>query len=133
MRRAPTSRETPAMALPRLKGAFALAFLFAGEDDLLIGARRGSPLAVGYGDGEIYLGSDAIALAHARYGYCPMRLQGSGGRGTEANGADRTVDAATDRRTLAPRWGHSPSHRSHQDDFIRAVVRRGGGTGGQAA
>jgi glutamine---fructose-6-phosphate transaminase (isomerizing) len=50
-------------ALPRLKGAFALAFLFAGEDDLLIGARRGSPLAVGYGNGEIYLGSDAIALA----------------------------------------------------------------------
>jgi glucosamine--fructose-6-phosphate aminotransferase (isomerizing) len=50
-------------ALPRLKGAFALAFLFEGEDNLLIGARRGSPLAVGYGDGEMYLGSDAIALA----------------------------------------------------------------------
>jgi glutamine---fructose-6-phosphate transaminase (isomerizing) len=52
-----------AAALPRLRGAFALAFLFAGEDDLLVGARRGSPLAVGYGDGEMYLGSDAIALA----------------------------------------------------------------------
>jgi glucosamine--fructose-6-phosphate aminotransferase (isomerizing) len=52
-----------AAALPRLRGAFALAFLFAGEDDLVIGARRGSPLAVGYGDGEMYLGSDAIALA----------------------------------------------------------------------
>ena len=52
-----------ATALPRLKGAFALAFLFAGEDDLLIGARRGSPLAVGHGDGTMYLGSDAIALA----------------------------------------------------------------------
>ena len=50
-------------ALPRLRGAFALAFLFAGEDDLLIGARKGSPLAIGYGDGEMYLGSDAIALA----------------------------------------------------------------------
>src|SRR6266849_1659090 len=50
-------------ALPRLRGAFALAFLFAGEDDLVIGARRGSPLAIGYGDGEMYLGSDAIALA----------------------------------------------------------------------
>jgi glucosamine--fructose-6-phosphate aminotransferase (isomerizing) len=49
--------------LPRLRGAFALAFLFKGEDDLLIGARKGSPLAVGYGDGEMYLGSDAIALA----------------------------------------------------------------------
>jgi glutamine---fructose-6-phosphate transaminase (isomerizing) len=52
-----------AMALPRLKGAFALAFLFSGEEDLLIGARKGSPLAIGYGDGEMYLGSDAIALA----------------------------------------------------------------------
>ncbi len=49
-------------ALPRLRGAFALAFIFAGEDDLMIGARKGSPLALGYGDGEMYLGSDAIAL-----------------------------------------------------------------------
>ncbi len=50
-------------ALPRLRGAFALAFLFAGEDDLLIGARQGSPLAIGYGDSAMYVGSDAIALA----------------------------------------------------------------------
>lgn len=50
-------------ALPRLKGAFALAFVFKDHDDLMIGARKGSPLAVGYGDGEMYLGSDAIALA----------------------------------------------------------------------
>ncbi|HEX3936932.1 MAG TPA: glutamine--fructose-6-phosphate transaminase (isomerizing) [Xanthobacteraceae bacterium] len=50
-------------ALPKLRGAFALAFLFAGEDDLLIGARQGSPLAIGFGDGAMYLGSDAIALA----------------------------------------------------------------------
>jgi glutamine---fructose-6-phosphate transaminase (isomerizing) len=49
--------------LARLQGAFALAFVFAGEEDLLIGARRGSPLAVGHGTGEMYLGSDAIALA----------------------------------------------------------------------
>jgi len=49
--------------LPRLRGAFALAFLFAGEDNLLIGARKGSPLAVGFGDGAMYVGSDAIALA----------------------------------------------------------------------
>jgi glucosamine--fructose-6-phosphate aminotransferase (isomerizing) len=55
--------EAVAAALPRLRGAFALAFLFEGEDDLLIAARKGSPLAVGYGDGEMYLGSDAIALA----------------------------------------------------------------------
>lgn len=52
-----------AASLPRLRGAFALAFLFQGEEDLLIGARKGSPLAVGVGDGEMYLGSDALALA----------------------------------------------------------------------
>ena len=50
-------------ALGRLEGAFALAILFSGEDDLMIGARRGSPLAVGHGDGEVFFGSDAIALA----------------------------------------------------------------------
>jgi glucosamine--fructose-6-phosphate aminotransferase (isomerizing) len=50
-------------ALPRLEGAFALAFLFEGHDNLIVGARKGSPLAVGYGRGEMYLGSDAIALA----------------------------------------------------------------------
>jgi glucosamine--fructose-6-phosphate aminotransferase (isomerizing) len=55
--------DAVAATLPRLRGAFALAFLFAGEDDLLIGARKGSPLAVGYGQDEMYLGSDAIALA----------------------------------------------------------------------
>ncbi len=55
--------EAVAAALPQLRGAFALAFLFEGENDLLIGARKGSPLAVGYGTGEMYLGSDAIALA----------------------------------------------------------------------
>jgi glucosamine--fructose-6-phosphate aminotransferase (isomerizing) len=55
--------EAVGLSLPRLRGAFALAFLFEGQDDLLIGARKGSPLAVGVGDGEMYLGSDALALA----------------------------------------------------------------------
>jgi len=50
-------------ALDRMRGAFAFAIVFSGEDDLLIGARRGSPLAIGRGDGEMYLGSDAYALA----------------------------------------------------------------------
>ncbi|MGN7161647.1 glutamine--fructose-6-phosphate transaminase (isomerizing) [Sphingomonas sp. SAFR-052] len=49
--------------LPRLHGAFALAILFRQHPDLLIGARLGSPLVVGYGEGEVYLGSDALALA----------------------------------------------------------------------
>jgi glucosamine--fructose-6-phosphate aminotransferase (isomerizing) len=49
--------------LARLEGAFALCFLFEGEDDLMIAARKGSPLAIGHGEGEMYVGSDAIALA----------------------------------------------------------------------
>jgi glutamine---fructose-6-phosphate transaminase (isomerizing) len=49
--------------LPRLRGAFALAIAFKGREDMLIGARLGSPLVVGYGEGETYLGSDALALA----------------------------------------------------------------------
>jgi glucosamine--fructose-6-phosphate aminotransferase (isomerizing) len=55
--------QAVAAALPRMRGAYALAYLFDGEDNLLIGARQGAPLAVGYGDGEMYLGSDALALA----------------------------------------------------------------------
>jgi glucosamine--fructose-6-phosphate aminotransferase (isomerizing) len=54
--------ESVKAALAQLRGAFALGFIFAGEDDLMIGARNGPPLAIGYGDGEMYLGSDAIAL-----------------------------------------------------------------------
>ena len=56
-------REAVGNVLPRLHGAFAFAILFKSENDLLIGARKGSPLAVGHGNGEMYLGSDAIALA----------------------------------------------------------------------
>ena len=63
MRQGSKPREAVAAALARLKGAFALVFLFEGELDLLIGARRGSPLAVGWGDDGVYLGSDALALA----------------------------------------------------------------------
>jgi len=63
MKRGASPIEAVKAALPRLRGAFALAFLFAGEDNLLIGARRGSPLAIGFGEGAMYIGSDAIALA----------------------------------------------------------------------
>ncbi|TXH35457.1 MAG: glutamine--fructose-6-phosphate transaminase (isomerizing) [Rhodospirillaceae bacterium] len=58
-----TPEEAVSMAMTRLQGAFSLAILFAGRSDLMIGARRGSPLAIGYGNGEMYLGSDAMALA----------------------------------------------------------------------
>jgi glucosamine--fructose-6-phosphate aminotransferase (isomerizing) len=56
-------KQAVAETLPRLQGAFALAIVFAGEHDLMVGARRGSPLAIGYGDGEMFIGSDALALA----------------------------------------------------------------------
>jgi glutamine---fructose-6-phosphate transaminase (isomerizing) len=58
-----SAEQAIAAALPRLHGAFALGFVFKGEENLLIGARRGAPLAVGHGEGEMYLGSDALALA----------------------------------------------------------------------
>lgn len=56
-------RDAAEQTIARLDGAYALAFLFDGEEDLIIAARKGSPLAVGHGEGEMYLGSDAIALA----------------------------------------------------------------------
>ncbi|MBB5985056.1 glutamine--fructose-6-phosphate transaminase (isomerizing) [Sphingobium lignivorans] len=56
-------QEAVKRVLPRLRGAFALAILFRAHPELLIGARLGSPLVVGHGDGETYLGSDALALA----------------------------------------------------------------------
>ena len=56
-------RDAVEQTIARLEGAFALCFLFDGQDDLLIAARKGSPLAIGHGDGEVFVGSDAIALA----------------------------------------------------------------------
>ncbi len=56
-------QEAMAAAIDQLEGAFAIAAVFEGEDDLMIGARRGSPLIVGLGEGEAFLGSDPIALA----------------------------------------------------------------------
>ncbi len=56
-------RDAAQQTIARLEGAYALCFLFDGEDDLLIAARKGSPLAIGHGEGENFVGSDAIALA----------------------------------------------------------------------
>ena len=61
--RGASPEDAVAAVLPRLHGAFAIAFMFRDQPDLVIGARRGAPLTVGYGDGENYLGSDALALA----------------------------------------------------------------------
>jgi glucosamine--fructose-6-phosphate aminotransferase (isomerizing) len=63
MDRGATPVQAARATLKRLHGAFALCFLFDGEEDLMIAARQGSPLAIGWGDGEMFVGSDAIALA----------------------------------------------------------------------
>ena len=63
MEQGQSPREAVQNTLSRLDGAFALCFLFDGFDDLLIAARKGSPLAIGHGDDEMFVGSDAIALA----------------------------------------------------------------------
>jgi glucosamine--fructose-6-phosphate aminotransferase (isomerizing) len=58
-----TPQEAAAATFPRLHGAYALAVIFAGHPELMIGARHGAPLAIGFGDGEMFIGSDALALA----------------------------------------------------------------------
>ena len=63
MDRGATAREAAVQTLARLEGAFALLWVFEGEDNLMIAARKGSPLAIGHGTGEMFVGSDAIALA----------------------------------------------------------------------
>ncbi|TNJ42701.1 glutamine--fructose-6-phosphate transaminase (isomerizing) [Phaeobacter sp. B1627] len=63
MRDGTSAAEAARKTVAQLDGAFALAFLFDGEEDLIVAARKGSPLAIGHGDGEMFVGSDAIALA----------------------------------------------------------------------
>lgn len=63
VKRGKPPREAVRNVLARLQGAFALAILFKGENDLMIAARNGPPLAIGHGDGEMFVGSDAIALS----------------------------------------------------------------------
>jgi glucosamine--fructose-6-phosphate aminotransferase (isomerizing) len=86
--------EAAGAALARLEGAFALAIIFAGRHDLMVGARKGSPLAVGYGDGEMYLGSDALALAPLTNRICYLEegdwvlLNGAGMKVRDAAGRE---------------------------------------------
>ena len=100
--------------LDRLDGAFALAFLFDGEDDLIVAARKGSPLAIGYGDGEMFVGSDAIALgpmtdkiAYLEEGDRAVVTR-EGAEIRDANGAlaNREVRAIRQDRTRVDKAGH---------------------------
>jgi glucosamine--fructose-6-phosphate aminotransferase (isomerizing) len=88
-----TPPQAVAAALERLEGAFALAILFAGHHELMIGARRGSPLAIGYGDGEMYIGSDALALAPLTQRICYL----DEGDWAEITAAGATVHDASGR------------------------------------
>ena len=80
-------KEAVAATLGKLEGAFALVLIFSGHHDLMIGARRGSPLAVGYGDGEMYFGSDALALAPLSQRICYLEE----GDWAVVNGADAEI------------------------------------------
>ena len=96
----------PAVAkvLPKLRGAFALVFLFGNEPSLLIGARSGSPLAVGYGDGEMYLASDATALTPLTPGAHVVHTRPSS-RLKDSN--SRLNPSQTNLRELQPKKGNS--------------------------
>jgi glucosamine--fructose-6-phosphate aminotransferase (isomerizing) len=87
--------EAVRAALSELRGAFALGFIFAGDDDLMIGARNGPPLAIGHGDGEMYLGSDAIALGP--FTDTISYLEGRRLGGADAQGRDHLRQEQRDR------------------------------------
>jgi len=98
--------EAVGAALRRLEGAFALAMVFAGHHDLMIGARRGSPLALGYGDGgALYLGSDALALAPLTDRICYLEegdwVVIEGGRAAIFDAEDRPVERPVVRTALS--------------------------------
>ncbi len=93
-----TPQQAVATTLHRLEGAFALALIFAGRHDLMIGARRGSPLAVGFGEGEMYLGSDALALAPLTQRICYLEE----GDWAELSAAGAVIRDADDRVVERP-------------------------------
>jgi glucosamine--fructose-6-phosphate aminotransferase (isomerizing) len=100
-------------SLGHLQGAFALAIIFAGRHDLMIGARRGSPLAIGVGDGEMFLGSDAIALAHLTNKV--MYLEDGDWAVLNRNGAEVFTEA-----------GEAVSRPIKECEFTSAQVGKGG-------
>ncbi|MAI11290.1 MAG: glutamine--fructose-6-phosphate transaminase (isomerizing) [Rhodospirillaceae bacterium TMED167] len=101
--------------LSRLDGAFALGIIFAGEQDLMIAARRGSPLAIGYGDGEMFIGSDAMALAPLTQQITYLEegdwaiLTGSGAtvRDADGNAVARPIQETSLSGALTGKGGHS--------------------------
>jgi glutamine---fructose-6-phosphate transaminase (isomerizing) len=108
------AREAARQAVARLQGAFALALLVRDRRDIMIGARSGPPLAVGYGEGEMYLGSDAIALAPftSRITYledgdcCIVTREGVSIFDTEGNAVERAVMKSVGSSLLVDKGNH---------------------------
>jgi glutamine---fructose-6-phosphate transaminase (isomerizing) len=106
--------EAARLAISRLRGAFALALLVRGQTDMMIGARNGPPLAVGYGDHEMYLGSDAIALAPFtnRITYledgdcCTITREGVSIYDLAGNAVDRAVQKSVGSSLLVDKGNH---------------------------
>src|SRR5262249_5114949 len=99
-----TPEQAMAAAMERLHGAFALAVIFAGRHDLMVGARRGSPLAVGFGDGEMYLGSDALYLASLTRRICYLEEDGwvvISANGAKVYNAGKAVDRPVTQTALS--------------------------------
>jgi len=129
--------------LARLEGAFALVFLFEGEDDLMVAARRGSPLALGHGDGEMFVGSDALALgpltrriSYLEEGDCAV-LHRSGATIYDANGAtvERPVVTAAASNLYADRGSHRHfmAKEIHEQPLVMAEALTHYTTAGQDA
>ncbi|CCG42373.1 glutamine--fructose-6-phosphate transaminase (isomerizing) [Magnetospirillum molischianum] len=104
--------EATDRALARLQGAFALGIIFAGRPEMMIAARQGSPLAIGYGDGEMYLGSDALALA-------PLTR-----RISYLDDGDRAVITATS-ASVCDRDGHPVEREVRQTNLSGALIGKG--------
>ena len=123
-------REAAARAVRRLQGAFALAILFEGQGELLVVARKGCPLAIGYGDNEMFVGSDALALAplteriqYLEEGDIALpRPQGCEDR-RRPGPAGRAADPADRDERCADRQGQSPP--LHGKGDLRAAGRAG--------
>jgi len=112
LRRQKSPTEAVAAVLARLEGAFALAIVFAGRHDLMIGARRGSPLAVGHGEGAMYLGSDALALAPLTSRICYLE---------EGDWAELTAEGAT----IRDEAGHVVDRPVKQTAVSGAMIGKG--------
>jgi glutamine---fructose-6-phosphate transaminase (isomerizing) len=124
-----SARAAVEETLKRVTGAFALAFLFTGEEDLLIAARKGSPLAIGWGEGEMFLGSDAIALAPFTHmityldegDYAIITRKGAKVFDEAGNAVDRGKQITQATGLLVDKGNHRP----HAGQLPRLLCKRG--------